>query len=112
MKRKRATFPAGPRSSDVASSFKFHMEVGEWLAVEAYRAEREAGLRSKNESRQRDAGRDHQEYRDVARKLYAQGRASRRSTRNRLAQLIQTELAERGKAVSISTIKRAFPAKK
>jgi hypothetical protein len=79
---------------------------------------RTAGLRSKNEKQQRNAERDHQEYRDIARMLYAQGRASPRTTCNQLADLIQKELVKRsrlnkkGRPAHTRTITRALAPKK
>jgi len=91
----------------------------EWWDKEvARRHQREQPLQSKNEQRQRNAERDYQEYRDIARKLCAEGRASRRTTLNRLADLIQKELIkdgrldEDGKPVHIRTITRALSPKK
>ena len=83
-----------------------------WDREVARRLKREEGLQAFNERRESSVERGRREIHDIARKLYDQGRASRRSTRNRLAQLVQAELTKRGKVVSISTIKRAFPPKK
>ena len=97
----------------VQSSFNFHMEVGEWLAVEAYRTERGAGLRSENENRQRKAERDYQKYRDTAEMLVARKSELRRATRNRLAKEVQAELVEQGRGiVSARTIWKALRSKK
>jgi hypothetical protein len=82
-----------------------------WHKEVARRHKRERALQSKNEERHLSADHDYREYRDIARKLYTQGRASRRSTRNRLAVLIQGELAKRGRTVSARTIKRALTPK-
>ena len=97
----------------IQSSFNFHMEVGEWLAVEAYRTERGAGLRSTNEDRQRKAERDYQKYRDIAGMLIARKPELRRATRNRLAKEVQAELVKQGRGmVSARTIWEALRPKK
>jgi hypothetical protein len=77
-----------------------------------------AGLRSGSESRTRTKERDYQEYRGIERRLIAEGRASRRTNRDRMAQLIQAELIKDGRLnkdgepASTRTIKRAFSPKK
>jgi hypothetical protein len=96
----------------VSRSFNFHMEMGEWLAVQAYRAERSGGLRSANENKQRKAERDYQEYRDIAGTLIAENPQLRRATRYGLAKRVQAELVKRGNGVvSARTIWNALPPK-
>jgi hypothetical protein len=78
---------------------------------------RERNFQDKNAERQRKAERNYQEYRDIERRLLAEGRASRRTNRDRMAQLIQAELIKDGrlnkdgKPAHTRTIKRAFSPK-
>jgi hypothetical protein len=87
------------------------MEVGEWLAVEAYRAERGAGLQSVNESKRRGAARDYQKYRDTAEKLTTENPRLRRVPRHQLAKAVQAELSKTQIPPSVRTIERAFGSK-
>jgi hypothetical protein len=83
-----------------------------WEKEVTRRLDREDGLHSKNDERQRQAARDYQEYRDIAGVLMAENRQLRRATRHRLAQLVRVKLIEAGRgAVSVRTIERAFPKK-